>query len=75
MTNKVTTSEKIGIVYLLTNDCYKEKGLYKIGYTANPFQRKAIQSNSTPPKYPFHDEIIIFSKSYKQIEKLFKFQS
>ncbi len=43
--------------------------MYKYGITINPFQRKRVQSNSTPPTYPFYDRIVMFSKSYKEIEK------
>ena len=64
-----TTKDNIGIVYLFTNELYERENLYKYGITINPFQRKRVQSNSTPPNYPFYDRIVIFSKSYKEIEK------
>ncbi|MBO4443646.1 MAG: GIY-YIG nuclease family protein [Bacteroidaceae bacterium] len=64
-----TTKDNIGIVYLFTNELYERENLYKYGITINPFQRKRVQSNSTPPNYRFYDRIIIFSKSYKEIEK------
>ena len=63
-----TTKDNVGIVYLFTNKLYERENLYKYGITINPFQRKRVQSNSTPPIYPFYDRIVIFSKSYKDIE-------
>lgn len=64
-----TTKKKVGIVYLFTNKLYERENLYKYGITINPFQRKRVQSNSTPAKYRFYDRIVMFSKSYKEIEK------
>jgi hypothetical protein len=64
-----TTKDNVGIVYLFTNKLYERENMYKYGITINPFQRKRVQSNSTPPKYPFYDRIVMFSKSYKEIEK------
>jgi hypothetical protein len=64
-----TTKDNVGIVYLFTNKLYEGENMYKYGITINPFQRKRVQSNSTPPKYPFYDRIVMFSKSYKEIEK------
>jgi hypothetical protein len=64
-----TTKDNVGIVYLFTNKLYERENLYKYGITINPFQRKRVQSNSTPPTYPFYDRIVMFSKSYKEIEK------
>ena len=64
--------DNCGIVYLFTNDLYLKEGLHKYGITINPIERKLIQSNSTPPSHPFYDEIIIFSTSYKEIEKKLK---
>ncbi len=64
-----TTKDNVGIVYLFTNELYERENMYKYGITINPFQRKRVQSNSTPPKYPFYDRIVMFSKSYKEIEK------
>ena len=61
-----------GIVYLFTNDLYAMEGLHKFGVTINPIERKLVQSNSTPPSHAFYDEIIIFSTSYKAIEKKLK---
>lgn len=70
MSRKIrTTKDNVGIVYLFTNELYERENLYKYGITINPFQRKRVQSNSTPPKYPFYDRIVMFSKSYKNIEK------
>lgn len=67
-----TTKKNVGIVYLFTNKLYERENLYKYGITINPFQRKRVQSNSTPPKYRFYDRIVMFSKSYKDIEKRLK---
>lgn len=67
-----TTKDNVGIVYLFTNELYERENMYKYGITINPFQRKRVQSNSTPPKYPFYDRIVMFSKSYKDIEKQLK---
>ncbi len=64
-----TTKDNVGIVYLFTNELYERENMYKYGITINPFQRKRVQSNSTPPKYRFYDRIVMFSKSYKEIEK------
>lgn len=64
-----TTRDNVGIVYLFTNKLYEHENMYKYGITINPFQRKRVQSNSTPPTYPFYDRIVMFSKSYKEIEK------
>ena len=70
MSRKIrTTKGNVGIVYLFTNELYERENLYKYGITINPFQRKRVQSNSTPPTYPFYDRIVMFSKSYKEIEK------
>ena len=66
------TKNKIGIVYLFTNELYERENMYKYGITINPFQRKRVQSNSTPPTYPFYDRIVMFSKSYKDIERRLK---
>lgn len=63
-----TTKGNVGIVYLFTNKLYECENMYKYGITINPFQRKKVQSNSTPPKYPFYDRVLMFSKSYKEIE-------
>lgn len=63
-----TTKDNVGIVYLFTNELYERENMYKYGITINPFQRKRVQSNSTPPTYPFYDRIVLFSKSYKNIE-------
>ena len=67
-----TLVDNCGIVYLFTNDVFCNLGIHKFGITINPFERKRIQSNSTPPNHPFYDEVIIFSKSYKSIEKKLK---
>lgn len=67
-----TTKDNVGIVYLFTNALYERENLYKYGITINPFQRKRVQSNSTPSTYPFYDRIVMFSKSYKDIEKRLK---
>ena len=67
-----TTKDNVGIVYLFTNELYERENTYKYGITINPFQRKRVQSNSTPPTYPFYDRIVMFSKSYKDIEKRLK---
>lgn len=64
-----TTKDKVGIVYLFTNKLYEREHIYKYGITINPFQRKRVQNNSVPPKYPLKDVIVMFSKSYKEIEK------
>ena len=64
--------DSCGIVYLFTNDLYFKEGLHKYGVTINPIERKMVQSNSTPPTHAFYDEIIIFSTSYKEIEKKLK---
>ncbi len=69
-----TTKDNVGIVYLFTNELYERENMYKYGITINPFQRKRVQSNSTPPTYPFYDRIVMFSKSYKDIEKHLKIQ-
>lgn len=66
--------DNCGSVYLFTNDLYEAEGIYKYGVTINPFERKRIQSNSTPPNHPFYDIVIIFSKAYKDIEKMLKEQ-
>ena len=63
-----TTKDNVGIVYLFTNELYERENMYKYGITINPFQRKRVQSNSTPPTYPFYDRIVMFSKSYKDID-------
>ncbi len=67
-------SDRIGIVYLFSNKLYAKEGIHKFGYTQNPFQRKLIQSNSTPPGYPFENEIVVFTKKYKEFEKALKVQ-
>ena len=67
-----TTKDNVGIVYLFTNELYERENMYKYGITINPFQRKRVQSNSTPPTYPFYDRIVIFAKSYRGIEKSLK---
>lgn len=64
-----TTKDNVGIVYLMTNELYEREHLYKFGITINPFQRKRVQNNSAPPSYEFYDIVILFSKSYKKIEK------
>lgn len=64
-----TTKDNVGIVYLFTNKLYERENMYKYGITINPFQRKRVQSNSTPPPYHFYDTIVLFSKDYKDIEK------
>ena len=64
-----TTKDNVGIVYLFTNKLYESKHIYKYGITINPFQRKRVQNNSAPPIYPLYDIIVMFSKSYKEIEK------
>ena len=63
-----TTKDNVGIVYLFTNRLYEQENTYKYGITINPFQRKRIQNNSTPPSCPFYDIIVMFSKHYKEIE-------
>ena len=63
------TKDNVGVVYLFTNDCYEKEDTYKYGITINPFERKRIQKNSTPPTHPFYDRIIIFSPAYKKIEQ------
>lgn len=63
------TKDNVGIVYLFTNSYLDKEDTYKFGITINPFERKRIQKNSTPPTYPFYDRIIIFSTQYKEIEK------
>jgi hypothetical protein len=64
-----TTRDHVGIVYLLTNELYEREHIYKYGITINPFQRKRVQNNSVPPVYALYDIIVMFSKSYKEIEK------
>ncbi len=64
-----TTKDNVGIVYLFTNELYKREHIYKYGITINPFQRKRVQNNSAPPIYALYDIIVLFSKSYKEIEK------
>lgn len=64
-----TTKDNVGIVYLFTNELYEREHIYKYGITINPFQRKRVQNNSAPPIYPLYDIIVVFSKSYKDIEK------
>jgi len=64
-----TTRDNVGIVYLLTNELYEREHIYKYGITINPFQRKRVQNNSVPPVYALYDIIVMFSKSYKEIEK------
>ena len=64
-----TTKDNVGIVYLITNELYEREHIYKYGITINPFQRKRVQNNSAPPIYPLYDIIVVFSKSYKDIEK------
>ena len=59
---------------MFTNELYERENMYKYGITINPFQRKRVQGNSTPPTYPFYDRIVMFSKSYKDIEKHLKLQ-
>ena len=61
-----TTKDNVGIVYLFTNKLYERENMYKYGITINPFQRKRVQSNSTPPKYPFYDRIVMFSSNRPQ---------
>ena len=63
------TKDNVGIIYLFTNSCYEKENTYKFGITINPFERKRIQKNSTPPTHPFYDRIIMFSPHYKKIEK------
>lgn len=67
-----TTKDGMGIVYLFTNALYENEGIHKYGITINPFERRRIQSNSTPPCYPFFDKIVLFSRSYKAIENWLK---
>lgn len=67
-------SDNIGIVYLFSNELYAKEGIHKFGCTQNPFQRKQIQGNSTPPLYPFKNEIVVFTKRYKEFEKALKAQ-
>lgn len=67
-------SDRIGIVYLFSNKLYAKEGMHKFGCTQNPFQRKRIQSNSTPPGYSFKNEIVVFTKRYKEFEKALKAQ-
>ncbi|MBO4488907.1 MAG: hypothetical protein J5741_04535 [Bacteroidales bacterium] len=67
--SKRTTKDNKGIVYLFTNSYLDRENTYKYGVTINPFERKRIQKNSTPPTYPFYYRIIIFSTQYKKIEK------
>jgi len=64
-----TTKDNVGIVYLFTNELYEREHIYKYGITINPFQRKRVQNNSAPPIYTLYDIIVMFSKSYKEIEK------
>ena len=64
-----TTKDNVGIVYLFTNELYERENIYKFGITINPFQRKRVQNNSAPPIYALYDIIVMFSKSYKEIEK------
>ena len=64
-----TTKDNVGIVYLMTKELYEREHIYKFGITINPFQRKRVQNNSAPPSYEFYDIVILFSKSYKKIEK------
>lgn len=64
-----TTKDNMGIVYLFTNELYEREHIYKYGITINPFQRKRVQNNSAPPIYALYDIIVLFSKSYKEIEK------
>lgn len=64
-----TTKDNVGIVYLFTNELYEREHIYKFGITINPFQRKRVQNNSAPPIYALYDIIVMFSKSYKEIEK------
>ena len=63
------TKDNVGVVYLFTNSCYEKENTYKYGITINPFQRKKIQKNSTPPTHPFYDKIVLFSPNFKKIEK------
>ncbi len=63
------TKDNVGVIYLFTNDCYEKENTYKYGITINPFQRKRIQKNSTPPTHPFYNRIVMFSPDYKKIEK------
>ena len=60
--------DKVGIVYLFTNSCYEKENTYKFGITINPFERKRIQKNSTPPTHPFYNRIVMFSPEFKKIE-------
>ena len=64
-----TTKDNVGIVYLFTNRLYEREHIYKYGITINPFQRKRVQNNSAPPTCSLYDIIVMFSKSYKEIEK------
>ena len=57
------------LVYLFTNRLYEREHIYKYGITINPFQRKRVQNNSAPPTCALYDIIVMFSKSYKEIEK------
>ena len=66
---KRKTKDNIGVVYLLTNSCYEKENTYKYGITINPFERKRIQKNSTPPTHPFYYRIVMFSPDFKKIEK------
>ena len=65
-----TTKDNVGIVYLFTNELYERENMYKYGITINPFQRKRVQSNSTPPTYPFYDRIVMFSISLYDLENI-----
>ena len=64
-----TTKGNIGVVYLFTNSLYEAEDTYKYGISIQPFKRKQTQKNSTPPTHPFYDRIVMFSPSYKEIEK------
>ncbi len=70
MSRKIrSTRDNVGVIYLFTNSCYEKESTYKYGITINPFERKRIQKNSTPPTHPFYDRIVMFSTDYKKIEK------
>ena len=64
--------DNVGVIYLFTNDCYEKENTYKYGISQNPFQRKMIQTNSTPPTHPFYYKIVMFSPDYKKIENWLK---
>lgn len=61
-----------GVVYLFSNDLLEKEQTFKYGITIHPYQRKRIQSNTTPPTHPFYNIIVLFSPHYKAIEKRLK---